>query len=614
MTKILCKMLPRIMAVALTVACGDEEAVQSVAPLEVKVYGLDSFCSSGGPLPAIDKWRAIVARKTQEGVEVLQDKLFPGDAARLVLTSVPEGEDMELTLLGLPAPDPNDREAPLQPVLYGRASGITVSKDKVTQVSILETRYGDVSCPDPAKGELPKSAPNVLFPTATRLPDGKILIAGGFTKVTEKKDKFEIGQPTRQAWIFDPQTGVVKKTKGDMNAARGAHAAILLPNQGLVLLVGGAERMYREKKNTCFPWYFKKDTAGNVGYTYELYDPGKEIFIPWDSADWPDLVKDPTNPDKSVPTHTMTKEVKRVFPTLSLNQDGTVIVAGGGLWPSCNLKAHGESDPDYQIAEIYRPRKENYSGGFMDSHGALTMRAMRSGHAAVKVEVRDKLAVHLFWGGSEDKPYAEFYYESTGQLDGNFGVFKEAKWVNEYKTKLYFPSIVPLKDKHFLIAGGVESSSSGSLKEPSPGSAWLVKVTGDDQISFKAVKEGLGVGRYFHAAETFDDENVVVFGGFSSTIEGKDKTVFADTATGDLRFFNLKTNEFSKPASFEAALLPRAGMTMTPLASGCMLIAGGVDAPQLALDSEEGTTPPFMIEVFCPSITCPESLWESGCY
>jgi Galactose oxidase, central domain len=63
--------------------------------------------------------------------------------------------------------------------------------------------------------------------TATLLPDGRLLIAGGGTPE----------QPIRSAELYDPAQGVSQFT-GDLNVARLGHSATLLPN-GTVLIIGG---------------------------------------------------------------------------------------------------------------------------------------------------------------------------------------------------------------------------------------------------------------------------------------------------------------------------------------------------------------------------------------
>jgi Galactose oxidase, central domain len=93
--------------------------------------------------------------------------------------------------------------------------------------------------------------------TATPLPDGKVLIAGG--AVWAVSHGFSA---TASAELYDPSAGSFSPT-GDMNTARGEHVAALLAD-GRVLLAGGLS----DFKN----------------YTYfvsaEIYDPATGTFTP----------------------------------------------------------------------------------------------------------------------------------------------------------------------------------------------------------------------------------------------------------------------------------------------------------------------------------------------
>ena len=62
------------------------------------------------------------------------------------------------------------------------------------------------------------------FHTATLLPTGKVLVAGG-------------GQANSTAEAYDPATGFFRTT-GGMEIGRSGHTATLLPN-GSVLVAGG---------------------------------------------------------------------------------------------------------------------------------------------------------------------------------------------------------------------------------------------------------------------------------------------------------------------------------------------------------------------------------------
>jgi hypothetical protein len=65
--------------------------------------------------------------------------------------------------------------------------------------------------------------------TATLLPDGKVLVAGGYAGS---------GVFLNSAEVYDPATGAWTTTTGNLNTARDSHTATLLPD-GKVLVAGG---------------------------------------------------------------------------------------------------------------------------------------------------------------------------------------------------------------------------------------------------------------------------------------------------------------------------------------------------------------------------------------
>src|SRR5205814_608722 len=67
------------------------------------------------------------------------------------------------------------------------------------------------------------------YHTATRLNDGKVLIAGGYN---------QLGDPLASGEIYDPVTGVFSATANNMPNKAAGHTATLLPS-GKVLVVGG---------------------------------------------------------------------------------------------------------------------------------------------------------------------------------------------------------------------------------------------------------------------------------------------------------------------------------------------------------------------------------------
>jgi len=132
--------------------------------------------------------------------------------------------------------------------------------------------------------------------TATLLPNGKVLVAGG------QNSRF-VTQAT--ADLYDPTTGLFTPT-GNMTTPRVEHIAVLLPN-GKVLIAGG---------------------ENNSGFlaSAELYDPSTGVF-----------------------TAGGTMTVGRAIPTATLLKNGRVLIAGGaGTTGSCDGCA-------LSSAEVFNP-------------------------------------------------------------------------------------------------------------------------------------------------------------------------------------------------------------------------------------------------------------------
>jgi hypothetical protein len=119
-------------------------------------------------------------------------------------------------------------------------------------------------------------------PTATRLKNGKVLVAGG------KVATGLVATRTSSAELYDPATGKFTVT-GSMTDARWGHTATLL-NDGRVLVVGGADM---------------SDGFNNLK-SAELYDPATGKF-----------------------TVTGSMAVGRANHTATLLKDGRVLIAGG---------------------------------------------------------------------------------------------------------------------------------------------------------------------------------------------------------------------------------------------------------------------------------------------
>ena len=83
------------------------------------------------------------------------------------------------------------------------------------------------------RGQRPAAwAPHATHHTATLLPNGKVLVAGGLSNGV-----FGEGTPTSSAELYDPATGTWTATL-NMGDPHGRHTATLLPT-GQVLVAGG---------------------------------------------------------------------------------------------------------------------------------------------------------------------------------------------------------------------------------------------------------------------------------------------------------------------------------------------------------------------------------------
>lgn len=270
---------------------------------------------------------------------------------------------------------------------------------------------------------------------AVALPDGKVLIAGGYLTP---------GILTATCEIFDPATGLWTMT-GSLTTPRQFHRAVALAN-GKVLVVGGL------------------GMNGQGGFatlnSTELYDPATGQ---WSSAG--------------------SLAAARFVPTVTLLADGRVLVAGGGA-----TAPTGQNAPTFASAELYDPAANSWSaasamgtartahaatllpdgrvlvtGGTSDSGAssqstelydpatdqwapAARMRVPRSRHTLTLLPSGEVLAV----GGSGNWVVSELY-------DPARGTWSPAPELNEGRAA---HSATVLKNGVLLVAGGVDSDNT----------------------------------------------------------------------------------------------------------------------------------------------------------
>src|SRR5580698_4679822 len=216
--------------------------------------------------------------------------------------------------------------------------------------------------------------------TATLLPNGRVLLAGGFVNSV-----WDYGGSTSSngAGLYDSATGVFSST-GNMTASRAGHTATLLAN-GKVLITGGADQ----------------DSTGSGLASAELYDPSAGTFSPTGSM-----------------------AVGRYMHTATQLQDGKVLIVGGALTSTSNPLA---------AAEIYDPA----TGAFTRAGAMATAREQHT--ATLLADGRVLIVGGATSTGTGDlQPTAtvEVYDPSTG----SFSVAGSMAAARTYHTATLLPS------------------------------------------------------------------------------------------------------------------------------------------------------------------------------
>jgi hypothetical protein len=311
--------------------------------------------------------------------------------------------------------------------------------------------------------------------TATLLPRGIVLIAGGMTV-----DYFS---PTATAELYDPLTGTFTAT-GSMSGPRYEHTATLLPD-GRVLIAGGG------------------DATGHLSLTAELYDPatgtftrtggmaaghwgaillhnGKVLMGPAVFGGLAELY-DPSNGTFAATGSYADPTVAFFWPTMTSLADGRVMIPA-------------DSPP-----EIYYPATGSFSptGAMVYPHAHFGVPATLLANGNV-----------LFAGGEIDNeyniggdpaypdgvyPYGEIYDPSAGSFAAT-GNLIEPRWAH---------TATLLPDGTTLIVGGAGRSvlQSAELYDAS-------------RRTFRATGNLLAARR-FHSATLLRDSRVLITGGIA---------------------------------------------------------------------------------------------------
>ena len=266
---------------------------------------------------------------------------------------------------------------------------------------------------------------------AVLLRSGKVLVAGGW-----------VGHGcTNSAELYDPATGKFSVLAARMNVARGNPRATLLPS-GDVLVTGGADH----------------DSPGGVA-SAEIFDASKLTF------------------HAISPMH-----FARISHTATLLKDGRVLIVGG------------RGDRLNESAELYDPKT-----GRFELTGSLTT-ARYKHTAGLLPDGRVLIA-----GGSDERDWngnlnsAEIYDPTTGR-------FASASPLNGSRFKL--PEAAQLASGKLLVAGG---NANVEVFDPSLG-------------KFVVVDGQMNDSRHFMSETKLTDGSILLAGGYANNDQATENT------------------------------------------------------------------------------------------
>jgi YVTN family beta-propeller protein len=328
--------------------------------------------------------------------------------------------------------------------------------------------------------------------TLTKLQDGRLLAVGGNPAS---------GGITAAAEIYDPQTGAWSLT-GSLNTPRDGHSATLLPD-GRVLIAGGSNatgtvasaELFDPQAGTFLPAGAMAQSRS--GHTAFLLDNGKVLVaagsFPGAGDSFGRASAELFDPASGTWTPTGSLNVARMHQGGARLLDGRVLVAGG--------VDRGVTSQNFNSAEVYNPATGTWSlttnPMITARRGGFSLTTLASGKVLVAGGWTDWTAIttanaELFdpatasWAATTPLPAALNSYSATRLADGKVlvaggnehpaalgpGTYVTTGYLFDPTTELWSPTAnqlsevraghraAPLPDGSVLIAGGWNGSTT----------------------------------------------------------------------------------------------------------------------------------------------------------
>jgi hypothetical protein len=320
--------------------------------------------------------------------------------------------------------------------------------------------------------------------TATLLPDGSVLIAGGF----RSEGASEV--PIASAEIYDPETNTFTPT-GAMNVGRSGHTATLLPNN-LVLIAGGWGAKGRLSSAELFDprtrefRYVASMSWPRASMTATLLRNGRVLIAGGDSAsNKPQMVAEIFDPETNEFSLSGTLNHGRSAHTATLLNDGTVLIIGG--------RPRYDNSSVLSSAEIYNPVTGEFQLTGSTSVG-------RYKHAAVLLRSGDVLVL----GGADERDWTG-KYNSAEIYDVGAGTFGQIANMHNERFKLAGTAVLLNNGNVFVGGGNRRLEIFDALSQH-----FIPTVTVDDAY-------------YFSVSTLLQDGTVLITGGYDANIQPSEK-------------------------------------------------------------------------------------------
>jgi Kelch motif/Galactose oxidase, central domain len=317
--------------------------------------------------------------------------------------------------------------------------------------------------------------------SATLLPDGKVLIAGGFSGSGGESE------PYRTTELYDPSSGTFESA-ASMTIGRSGHTAALLKD-GKVLIVGGWTGRYdiRQSAELYDPATNTFIRTGDMaveraGSTATLLRDGRVLIAGGEDREENKLASaEIFDPESGRFILTSSMSEPRAAHTATALEDGRVLIAGGS-------SGHYPSQTVYRSAEIFDPG----TGKFTPT-GAMT--AARHKHAAILLRSGKVLIV----GGSDNRDW-HGEYASAEIYDPDSGTFAATDSMHTARFKIP-QAVTLLPNGRVLVAGG---GPFAELYDEAKG-------------TFTKVPGSLDAARFFASATLLPGGKVLIAGGYAES-------------------------------------------------------------------------------------------------